>query len=90
MTIDGLLDLTLREILDNYCVVCNLECGYCYGVFKQEDVEKIFEKYNVAEYEIAFAPESLLDEERLPTNEIRSYETLETIINNLGISEKDD
>ena len=32
MKIEDLLDLTLREILEKYGAVRNLECGYFYGI----------------------------------------------------------
>ena len=54
MRIEELLDLTLREVLENYCTVCNLECGYYYGVFKKDDIDELYEHYNVEEYTEAF------------------------------------
>ena len=43
------MDLTLREVLENYVVLHNLECGYYYGLAKADDVEKLFKKYNIEE-----------------------------------------
>ena len=91
MKIEDLMDLTLREVLETYCAVHNLECGYYYGIFKISDVEKILKEYNVEEdYPEAFCAESLLtDDELRDIDEIRDYNILINIMNNLGISKKE-
>lgn len=90
MIIEEILDLPLREILENYCTVCNLECGYYYGVFKIEDIDEIFEHYNVNEYEEAFQVEDLIHCDVIGTyqDEVRDYNTLVRIMENLGVSKK--
>lgn len=89
MNLEDILDLTLREILEKYCIVQNLECGYIYGIFKQTDVEQVFEEYNIHEYEEAFAVENIISAEILDCNmEIKDYSKLITILENLGISKK--
>lgn len=89
MKFNELLDLTLREVLENYCTVLNLECGYHYGIFKQEDIEQIFEEYNINEYPEAFAVEPLISSEILDgVEEVKGYKSLVKIVNNLGISKK--
>ena len=67
------------ELLQNYCIIYNLECGYAYGVFRIKDVDELIEHYNIEEYPEAFSIENI---------EIRDYEVLERIMSNLGISKK--
>jgi len=92
MKLKELLDLTLREVLENYCCVNNLECGYYYGVFKVEDIEKIFKEYNINEdYPEAFNVENLINDELIVSFDepIKDYDKLVTIMKNLDISKKD-
>ena len=42
----GLLDLTLKEILQKYCVVQSPECNFSYGIAKWEDIKKLEEEYD--------------------------------------------
>ena len=91
MKINDLMDMTLREVLENFVTVHNLECGYYYGVFRAEDIDEIFQNYNVEEdYPEAFCVENLIDDEIIVSHddEVRSYKTLVTIMENLGISKK--
>jgi hypothetical protein len=91
MQFKDLLDLTLKEVLETYCVVCNPECGYYYGIFKTKDVEQIYSEFNIDEdYPEAFCPECLINENVFvsATDEIREYDVLLRIMDNLGISKK--
>ena len=91
MKIEKLFDLTLREILEQYCTIYNGECGYYYGVFKITDVDQIFEQYNVEEYEEAIQVENLISDEIITSfeEEIKGFDKLVNIMNNLGISKKE-
>lgn len=91
-TINDLLDLTLREILDKYCAILNLECGYYYGIFKFEDVDQIYEEFNVEEdYPDGFCVESIVNDELVVDfdESVKDYDTLLRIMSNLGVSRKD-
>ena len=93
MNINDLLDLTLREILDEYCVVHNLECGFFYGIFKWADVNRIYNEYNVdSDYPEAFCPESVIVSDELIDdcdNDVKDYDKLIRIMENLGITKKE-
>lgn len=91
MKFEDLLDLTLREVLENYVTVRNLECGYFYGVFKNEDIEQIFQEFNIEEdYPEAFNVENLVDDELIVDYQepVKDYNSLLRIMDNLGISKK--
>ncbi len=91
MKINDLLDLTLREILENYVAVFNPECCFYYGIFKVEDIDKIFKEYNIEkDYPEAFEVENLISDELIIdfNEEIKDYNKLLKIMDNLGISKK--
>ncbi|WP_458454372.1 hypothetical protein [Methanobrevibacter sp.] len=91
MKLEELLDLTLREVLEDYVAVNNLECGYYYGVFKGDDINRIFEEFNIEEdYPEAFHVENLINDELIVSfdEEIKDYNKLLKIMKNLGVSSK--
>lgn len=89
MSIDELLDLPLREILNNFVVVYSPECAYYYGIFRDEDVEKIYQEYNIDDdYPEAFGVENLIVDELLCEDQVKGYDSLLRIMDNLGISKK--
>lgn len=85
----NLLDLTLREILEEYCTIHNLECGGYYGVFQQNDVEQIFKEYNIDEYPEAVHCEPLVDDEIIDLT-VKGRDSLIRIMENLGINKKEE
>ncbi len=85
------MNMKLKDALDKYCAVFNLECGYYYGISTYDTVEDLYEKYNIdEEYPEAFEVEPLIHHEILDSIEdgLMSNEKLIRIMNNLGISEK--
>lgn len=90
MDLDELLDLPLREVLENYSAVGSLECGYWYGIFNDKDIKKITDNYNIEEeYPEAFGVMNLIDDELiLDCDEIGDYDKLVRIMENLGINKK--
>ena len=90
-TINDLMDLTLREILEKYVSVQSLECGYYYGITTVEDANRIFENYGVTEtYSEAFYVDNLINDELLIDCDkpVLSYKKMEEIMQNLGVSKK--
>ena len=87
---NDLMEMTLKEVLDKFCAVMSPECGYYYGIFKYEDVEEIYNEYNIdEEYPEAFYPEPLINEELMDCeNPVGDYAKLERIMDNLGINKK--
>ena len=89
MSLEQFLNMTLREVLDTYCAIYSLECGYHYGVSTFDTVEEIIREYNVLdEYPEAFAIENIISDEVIDSmeNGLLSYEKLEVIMDNLGIN----
>jgi len=87
-----LLNLTLGELLEQYCQIYNAECGYLYGIAELDDVDQLYREYNIEEdYPEAFMPEDLIHHELniySEDAEVMSYEKLEVLMKNLGIRKK--
>ena len=87
-----LLNMTLSEVLEKYVQIYNAECGYLYGIADLDDVDRLYSEYNIdKEYPEAFMPEDLIHHELniySEDMEVMSYEKLETIMKNLGITKK--
>ena len=91
MVLEDYLDMTLRDILDEYCAIYNLECGYYYGISKFDTIEELFNEYDVEnEYPEAFEVDNIVNHEVLDSmcEELLSYDRLVKIMKNLGISKK--
>lgn len=90
MKFEELLDKPLKELLDGYALLYNLECGYYYGICDLDTIDMMFQEYNVEEYSDAMYVDSLIPESVLQNidDETVSYEKIEKIMNNLGISKR--
>ena len=87
-----LLDMRLSEVLEKYVQIYNAECGYLYGIADLDDVDRLYSEYNIdKEYPKAFMPEDLIHHELniySEDAEVMTYEKLEVIMKNLGITKK--
>lgn len=91
MIVEDLLDLTLREILEKYCMLYSLECDYYYGMTTYDDAEKLFDEYGLddsdsAPIQVYIEPVIPFDFYGLEFNtEIFNYEHLEKIMDYFGV-----
>ena len=87
-----LLNMKLGEVLEKYAQIYNAECSYLYGIADLDDVDRLYSEYNIdKDYPEAFMPEDLIHHELniySEDAEVMSYEKLETIMKNLGITKK--
>lgn len=91
MVLEDFYNMTLKEILDKYCVIHNLECGYVYGICEFDEVEELFDEYNIEEeYPEAFHVENIVNDEVMLSfdDDLLDYARLVKIMNNLGINKK--
>ena len=88
--INDLLDMSLREVLEKYCMVDNLECGYVYGVAEYDLVEDLYNEYDIESYAEAFSVDGLISDEVIVSydDEVLGRDKLERILKNLGIQKK--
>lgn len=49
MKIDDLLEMTVAEVLENFCITYSPECDYNYGIAKWHDVNQIWEEFDLEE-----------------------------------------
>lgn len=83
--------MTVREVLDEYCVLFSPECCYIYGVTSWDNANKMYEEYNIEEeYPESMCPENLVNDEIWDHDEIIDMKKIGRIMENLGISRKGD
>ena len=89
MLVKELLDMKLRDILDEFCFVYSPECGYLYGVSRWDDVEQMWEEFDLedeycfeGDHIIAWPMEVDFDAEVL------ELEGLRNVLDYLGIPKK--
>ena len=95
-TLNDLMDLTLREILENYVSIQSLECGYFYGVAPVTELEKIDKKYDLKTYldenGETFYVNDLIHHELLldDSKPLLTAEKLSLILDNLDVPKKEE
>ena len=92
MNFDDLMDMKLKDILENYCVLWNYECAYPYGVCSQELVERMYDEYDVQSYWEAMTTEPVINFQVLEISDkdLIDWEKIGIIMDNLGIMRKDE
>ena len=86
---EDLLDMTLREVLDEFCFVYSPECGYLYGITRWDDAYQMWEEYDLKD-EYCFDSESIMawPMEVDLENDILTLEGLRRVLDYLGIEKK--
>ena len=91
MKITELLGLTLREILDRFCILYSAECDYIYGITTHDVIGEMNEKYDLCD-EPSIAVDPLINMELLielededNDIEVLTMQNIEKIIENLGL-----
>lgn len=89
MKIDNILDMSIRDVLNKYCVVYSPECGYYYGITEWEDAEQIYGEFDLEE-EYCFCDDSLIpfDYGFDCGEDILSIDDLRIVMAKLGITKK--
>ena len=90
MKIDDLMEMKVRDLLDEYCLLYSPECDYHYGIGKWEDASQIYEEFDLEEQycfegDYLIPPDYMFDcgEEVLDLNDLRQ------IMAKLGIAKKE-
>lgn len=47
MKIDDLMEMKVKDVLDEYCLLYSPECDYNYGIGKWDDVAQIYEEFDL-------------------------------------------
>lgn len=90
MKYEELLSKTLWEVLEEYSMIYNYECGFSYGIVPNDILPEIIEKYEISEYPEAFAIEPVMDIDLIADtdDELLDNERISRIMKNLGIKTK--
>lgn len=85
-----LMDLTVRELLEDYGLAYSPECMYIYGVISWDDAEKVAETYDLDCEQYSWAVEPLInDEAEIEDKPPLSWEIIKWILeDNLGFKRK--
>lgn len=91
MKANELLDMKLRDVLDEFCFVYSPECGYLYGISRWDDVVEMWDEYDLedeycfeGEHIIAWPMEVDFDADILTPDGLRH------VLDYLGIEKKKD
>lgn len=89
MMVDDLYNMTVRELLDTFCVVYSPECGYYYGITRWDDAMEIHEEYDL-ENEYCFMGDYLIPLEYGFDHgeDILELKDLKCVMEKLGIPKK--
>lgn len=82
----NILDLTLRELLEGYCILYSPECGYYYGITTWDNALRIDSEYDLEDCYSVDA-ESFVNDE-IDLGKIIEWEHIEKLMDNLDISKK--
>ena len=89
MLIEDLLDMTLRDILEEFCFVFSPECGYLYGIARFDDAIAMWDEFDLEE-EYCFDTEPIMgwSMEVDFRDEVLEIDKLREILDMLGIKKK--
>ena len=59
MKVDDLWDKTVKEVLEEYCILYSPECDYNYGICRWDDANDMYEEYDLEE-QYCFSGDSLI------------------------------
>lgn len=90
MMIDDMLEMPLKDVLDQFCLVYSPECDYHFGIARWEDVSLMFDEFDL-EDKYCFSGDSLipLDYGVDEGEEILSADDLRCLVDKLGIPMKE-
>ena len=81
---NDLLDMRLGDVLDNFVFLYSCECGYVYGICKADDVDKLYEDYDLSDYAETVSVEPMVSFEVMDTD-VLDWDRLVEMMDNLGV-----
>lgn len=88
MDFEDLMELKVKDLIDNYAYVYNCYCGYVYGICKIDDWEDLYSEYDCDECVETFSIEPLISFEVLDS-EVLSNERLKELAEHNGVLRRD-
>lgn len=83
----NILDLTVRELLEQYSIVKNLECGFVYGIIPDNLIDKLYAEYDLKDEPCIFVEDIIGDEFEIDKQPL-TWEDIVKIVEFQGISKK--
>lgn len=89
MMIDDLMEMKVKDVLDEFCVSYSPECDYNYGIGRWDDANKIYEEFDLEE-QYCFSGDSLIPIDYGFNNgeKVLTLDDMRCIMNKLGIIRK--
>lgn len=89
LMIDDLMQMTVGELLNEYCILYSPECDYNYGIGRWDDVNQIYEEFDLEE-QYCFSGDSLipLDYSFDEGEKVLTLDDMRHIMDVLGIVKK--
>ena len=90
MKIDDLMDMKVRDLLDEFCILYSPECDYNYGVGKWDDANQIYEEFDL-EDQYCFSGDYLIPVDYMFDcgEKVLDLDDLRQIMAKLGIAKKE-
>ena len=89
--IKDLYQKTFGEVLEEYCILYNEECGYTYGIINQELAQETYDEYNIEkDYPEAVTTHPLIPIELILDDDytLIKKNKINRLMENLNISKK--
>ena len=83
-----LLDLTVRELVENYSTMFSAECDYYYGIVSDDLAEKICKEYDLDDQVSVVFDTVIPIELEIENKEPLEWEKIEKILECIGIPKK--
>lgn len=89
MMIDDLMEMKVKDVLDEFCILYSPECDYNYGIGRWDDANKIYEEFDLEE-QYCFSGDSLIPIDYGFDNgeKVLTLDDMRCIMNKLGIIRK--
>lgn len=88
-TIDDLMEMKIKDVLNEFCILYSPECDYNYGIGRWDDANQIYEEFDL-EDQYCFSGDSLipLDYNFFEGEEVLTIDDMREIMDKLGIIKK--
>lgn len=89
MMIDDLMEMKVKDVLDEFCILYSPECDYNYGIGRWDDANKIYEEFDLEE-QYCFSGDSLIPIDYGFDNgeKVLTLDDMRCIMDKLGIIKK--
>lgn len=87
--IDDLMKMTVKQLLEEFCILYSPECDYNYGIGRWDDADKIWEEFDMDD-KYCFSGDSLipLDYDFFEGEETLNIDDLRCLMYKLGIPKR--